>query len=350
MQVKVLSEKGVRGFVRRLLESNTVVGPVKKSESAYVYAELETADELALDYPITLQSLKKFFLPPDEGLFRFQMGAKPSVEPVLEAGRKIIFGAHPCDCAGTWLLDEVFSTDQYDEHYMAKRDRALIVGLDCARPCDEYAFCYDMKSVEDPVNFDLFLTEIGKDRYAVEVGTDQGAELLESAGAAEDATDADLKALAAAKKAKHKNFRKRISVDADELPAVLEQGYDHPVWEAIGDRCFSCGTCNLVCPTCYCFNVRDELDLSAAGGERKRSWDSCQLDSFAAVAGGENFREHRSERLRHRMFRKAKYLLEKYGRRGCVGCGRCDRQCVAKISSVETYNELAGAAKEGAKS
>jgi formate hydrogenlyase subunit 6/NADH:ubiquinone oxidoreductase subunit I len=87
----------------------------------------------------------------------------------------------------------------------------------------------------------------------------------------------------------------------------------------------------------------DELQLTLTEGERKRHWDSCQLDSFAEVAGGENFRKERSSRLRHRFFRKGKYLREAYGKSGCVGCGRCDRACVAKISSVETYTQIAGA-------
>jgi formate hydrogenlyase subunit 6/NADH:ubiquinone oxidoreductase subunit I len=66
------------------------------------------------------------------------------------------------------------------------------------------------------------------------------------------------------------------------------------------------------------------------------------LDTFAEVAGGENFRKERSSRLRHRFFRKAKYIYEAFGRKGCVGCGRCDRNCVAEINSVETYTQIAG--------
>ena len=65
------------------------------------------------------------------------------------------------------------------------------------------------------------------------------------------------------------------------------------------------------------------------------------LKSFAEVAGGENFREHRSARLRHRVFRKGKYMLEMFGKLGCVGCGRCDRHCPAKISILQIYQQLA---------
>jgi ferredoxin len=92
--------------------------------------------------------------------------------------------------------------------------------------------------------------------------------------------------------------------------------------------------------------VQDDLNLDAASGARQRMWDSCQLRVFAEVAGGENFREHRASRLRHRMFRKGKYILERTGKSGCVGCGRCSKHCVAKISILEAFQQIAGEAAE----
>jgi len=74
-----------------------------------------------------------------------------------------------------------------------------------------------------------------------------------------------------------------------------------------------------------------------------RRWDGCMLRDFARVASGENFREHRSSRLRHRFYRKGKYIREDYGRVGCVGCGRCVRACLVKIDPVEVFNTLKAA-------
>jgi ferredoxin len=88
------------------------------------------------------------------------------------------------------------------------------------------------------------------------------------------------------------------------------------------------------------------LNLDATSGVRRRSWDSCQLKVFAEVAGGENFREHRASRNRHRVFRKGKYILARTGETGCVGCGRCSRHCVANISILETFQQVAGEAAE----
>ena len=87
--------------------------------------------------------------------------------------------------------------------------------------------------------------------------------------------------------------------------------YDGKTWQEVGKKCVSCGNCTAVCPTCYCFDVQDEVKLDVTGGERKRIWDSCQLEEFAEVSGGENFREERASRQRHRYYRKFNANLQK---------------------------------------
>jgi sulfhydrogenase subunit beta (sulfur reductase) len=64
------------------------------------------------------------------------------------------------------------------------------------------------------------------------------------------------------------------------------------------------------------------------------------LNSIAAVAGGENFRESYAERQRHRIYRKFKYISDVTGEPWCVGCGRCIASCTAGISIVEIVNKL----------
>jgi hypothetical protein len=113
------------------------------------------------------------------------------------------------------------------------------------------------------------------------------------------------------------------------------------LWEATARRCYSCASCNLSCPTCYCFDVEDELDMTLAAGARRRTWDGCQLKNFAVVAGNHNFRAKAASRLRHRIYRKALWIEQRSRAPGCVGCARCDRACTAKINSVEIYNQLA---------
>ena len=345
MLPKVIAKSDFQAFVNSLTEEYSVFGPVLKETTAsgeekFVFASISDASQLRMDYDTTLLSPKKYFLPQRETLLKFTRGAEQSVEAVVDTTQRVIVGAHPCGIYATWLLDEVFSSDNKDPNYLSRRERALVIGIDCCRPCDEYSFCHDMGTNTVEEGFDLMLTDFG-DSYFIEVGTEGGRELLERA-TWQEAHTVDFSKRQAFLDKKQANFYKKIPVDTKYLPEILEDSYDSLVWEAVGRRCFSCGSCNLVCPTCYCFDITDKLNLDLAGGERERVLDSCQLDGFAEVAGGENFREDRASRLRHRFFRKAKYVYEAFGRKGCVGCGRCDRSCVAKINSVETYTQIAG--------
>jgi len=343
MLPQVIEKKHFRGFVEGLIADSPVAGPVAK-ESKFIFKEIERYEDLRMDYPITLLPPKKFFFPQWDTLIRFKLdkGMGMKVESVLDVQPRMILGVHPCDIYATWLLDHVFSDKQSDTNYLDRRKRAVIIGLDCLKPCDEYQFCLDMGSLYVETGYDLFLTDLG-DAYFVDIGTDRGEALLAEFSYGRPATNADFSRRQKTLEAKKMAFRPKLPVETKYLPEILADAYDSLIWEALGRRCFSCGSCNLVCPTCYCFNVMDELQLTLTEGERKRHWDSCQLDSFAEVAGGENFRKDRSSRLRHRFFRKGKYLRETYGKSGCVGCGRCDRNCVAKINSVETYTQIAGA-------
>jgi sulfhydrogenase subunit beta (sulfur reductase) len=110
------------------------------------------------------------------------------------------------------------------------------------------------------------------------------------------------------------------------------KNHGHPVWEVFGEKCYSCGSCVFVCPTCYCFDVKDELDIDLENGRRVRVWDGCMLENFATCAGGHNFRKTRAARFRHRIFRKGVNLPLKYSYYGCVGCGRCARDCTSSIA------------------
>ncbi len=128
----------------------------------------------------------------------------------------------------------------------------------------------------------------------------------------------------------------------DSLPKCFEENKHHPIWEEEGSRCLSCGSCILVCPTCYCFDVADELALNLKTGERLRRWDACMLHAFSTVSGGENFRKKATERLKHRIHRKFNYLMKKHGQSVCVGCGRCVKACLAKISPKQIAQKIVG--------
>ena len=117
------------------------------------------------------------------------------------------------------------------------------------------------------------------------------------------------------------------------LYALFDAVFGARVWDNLNERCLACGNCTNVCPTCYCFNIKDELDLTLARGIRYRVWDSCQLEPFARVAGGINFRKERSARQRHRYYRKFRYPVDRFARFFCTGCGRTNR-CTADCQAL----------------
>jgi sulfhydrogenase subunit beta (sulfur reductase) len=134
----------------------------------------------------------------------------------------------------------------------------------------------------------------------------------------------------------------RTSVDLGDLPEILEMEYHSRVWEELGARCLSCGSCSMVCPTCYCFDVTDEVELGGRSGTRVRTWDSCLFKTHALVAGGENFRKHRSSRIMFRFYHKQRGFVAEYGRPSCVGCGRCAAACPAGIDIVTVIGLIRG--------
>jgi len=338
MSLRILGKGAITPLVNALMADYQVVGPQAK-ESKFAFGPITDPAQLRLDYDTTILPPKKVLQPPQERLATFTMQGKPRVEPVVEAGSTVLLGVHTCDLHAIRLLDKAFSQDYPDAHYLERRRQTVIVGLECLEPCDEHSFCKSMGTLTANEGYDLHLTDLGP-AYMVDVATEAGEEFLSRYGATREATDADIRRLNEVLSAKWPRFTYRLDFDAAELPALLSTAYNHPLWDELGERCLACGSCTNVCPTCYCFNVFDEVNMVLTEGERHRCWDSCQLDEFARVAGGENFRQARAARQRHRFMRKGKYIYEKFGELGCVGCGRCIRTCVANISIVDGFNAI----------
>ncbi len=180
--------------------------------------------------------------------------------------------------------------------------------------------------------------------YIVEAKTERGDNLMDGLSDAPEAAESWLEQRRLFWEYNKQRLRKHeLRVEPSKWPKLLDEAYNHPVWEEMAKSCFSCGSCNLVCPTCYCFDVRDEVNWNLSTGERIRVWDGCMLADFAIVAGNLNFRKSRADRYRHRYYRKGKYVPPKIGGSiACVGCGRCITACVAKIANpVEIFNRLA---------
>jgi len=340
-----LSKDKLSSFVAALQAGFRVVGPTK-TQTGYAFDDIDNPDDLHLNYDTTVLPPKKYFLPQREVLFSYHAGENGAgskqleVEPVYQdVEPTVIFGVHTCDMNGIMLYDKVFSEGFQDEHYIERREQMVIIGIECLRPCDDASFCKDMGTLTAPPIYDLHMTEVN-DSYLIDTGTERGETLMLEHSEAKMATTEDMQQLGRTLSAKWPHFRHRLKMSRDQTQSLLTLGYDADIWERLGERCLACGSCTNVCPTCFCFDVQDELDISMEDGERIRVWDSCQLHEFALVAGGHNFRESKGSRVRHRLMRKGKYIKQVHGLLGCTGCGRCERACLVDITIPGTLNEL----------
>lgn len=337
-------------------------GPTPKETEA-VLAPAPDFQSITLSYTSTILPPRKLFYAPVETIFRFHrvhgiIGASGGTEDrengppgasgqgEAEASRRArpraIFGIHPCDVNALLLLDRVYRGEFVDDAYQERRANTFIVALNCLEP-GEYCFCSSFGTgPAATAGYDLLLTDLG-DTYLVEAGSEAGEKtlnLLDPTMAIPAGADELSLKTARLRRAQQLLSRRRLNVDG--LPRLLNQTFQHPIWEELRRECLSCGTCTSVCPTCYCFNVWDKVSLDLETGERKMVWDSCQLLDFGEVALGHNFRKDRTARFKQRVYHKFNYFKEQYGAFGCVGCGRCVSSCIKKVDPVAIIRELRG--------
>ena len=344
MNYHILKKTELDGFITKLARKMKVFAPVAKGHDNFAFEEVVSAAAIAVNYIPTILPPKKYFMPQREKLLDFDIsGGKPKDSASLEAPELAIFGVHTCDLAGIQCLNMVFSEKPRDYNYILRKEKNFIIGLECNNYCDTHASCALAGNHNPNGGYDLFFTDLG-DRFIVHVNTQKGEKLAEELGVAE-AVSSDMDALGRVREGKKNVFHNEIGVEQKSLAEIFAKSTESKVWQQVGDRCVSCGNCTNVCPTCYCFDMADTVNLDLKTGFRTRTWDSCQFETFAAVAGGENFRKERSARQRHRYYRKFKYPLDKFYRAFCTGCGRCTRTCMAKINLKDTLKALAAGSK-----
>jgi len=334
-----MTKGGLKSLVEGLIKDIEVFG-VKPKHGKYVYDKIASFKELCLDYDVTVTPPTKYLLPAKETLLKFSLGDKSKAEPVIETTPRAIIGVHPYDIKAIELLDTAFMSTNPDPNYITRRRNTIIIGVDCLNPSPK-SFASSMGTNLTETGFDLLLTDIGTG-YMVTVGSKKGTELLARYSQVREPRGSEIAKQKAVRDEASARYKLSLNVPRERLPKILEENYEDPYWESRSAPCLSCGSCVMVCPTCFCFDVKDEVALNLKEGERLRQRDGCLLVDFAKVATGENFRHTKASRFRHRIFRKGKYILERYGRVGCVGCGRCAIACLAEIASpVEAFNAIA---------
>ena len=237
-----------------------------------------------------------------------------------------LFGLDSIDLAALAFTDRFFSNPPPDDHYLRRRNGALLIGLT--------GYAGPSRGFLPPAkgNCDLELIACGE-YWLARAGCKSADHWLA------DYPPGDQEQLAVLQR-ESAQWNHRAAVDVQQAMELLRQDMvPDSFWEEIASRCILCSGCNLACPTCTCFCVQDRQ--TATGTVRSRVWDSCQLDAFMREASGHNPLGTEALRTRRRIYHKLVADPERWGEPGCVLCGRCDRACPTGIGMFAVAKEIA---------
>ena len=327
--MKVTTQKNINEWLAGFLQKSVVIAPVE-TEGKIVYRQIEEYSQIAWDFERTDMPPKTAVFPMTEPILYIEQGSKTILKNPPIPKNKIVFGVRPCDARSMLALDALFiNKEPIDPQYAHHRESVTLIGLSCPQMWDS-CFCTVVGGAPNSNDgLDILITKVG-DHYAVQTFTEKGTELT-------DKLISEEKDLAIPK-----------PVLTENLPTLQKSGewmelFNNIFWEELSQSCISCRACSFVCPTCRCFDVRDELTAFRPGVkefERLRAWDSCTAAGYRRIAGGHNPRDTQNKRLRNRFYCKFSYYPDDFGPLGCVGCGRCVDACPAGINILEVITRV----------
>ncbi|PKL72701.1 hypothetical protein CVV26_00330 [Candidatus Kuenenbacteria bacterium HGW-Kuenenbacteria-1] len=284
-------------------------------------------------------SFKKFFLFSKEILFNFKKNRLIKNKDIIL--KQALLGMSIFDLKALILYNNVFEKDCY---YQQRKKNTLVIGQSIMLSDEKTFQIWEDKYEEDileHLHFDIFLGIINKSlvqssmgskkiKYKVFTGTIIGQEILDKFGF---------------KDYEHIQFAGPIKEEGLDLEMVkikdaMKKNYKSEIWEELGKKCIECGKCSLVCPTCFCFNIYDQMDLEKNKGQRVQCWASCFYQEFSEIAGGYKFLDSTAKRIYNWYYHKFVRIPEEYSFSGCVGCGRCIKVCPAGINIRETLEKI----------
>jgi ferredoxin len=330
--IKIDKKNWADGLVE-LRRTFRLIGPFKEKDF-HDFKELETDEMPDFDALNTRRSAKAVIYPQSEDMFTYTLDAADPDHHIMKevaAGEtpQAVLGIRPCDAKAVELVRLNFDTADYkDPYWLEQYRRTTLVGLACDNPCSS---CFCTTAGCGPFHeegLDVLLID-NDDHFLAKVLTEKGRQLMDAAGWTRSADTAAEATIAQRKETAESKITSAVATEhlkgADTLAI---HGADF--WEDVSFSCINCGTCTFVCPTCWCFDIQDEVHGKT--GKRMRNWDSCMFPIFTVHTTGHNPRGTKLQRVRQRFMHKLKYFVDKYDAGiMCVGCGRCVRQCPVNI-------------------
>lgn len=333
-------------FLRRCAQESlgnvqNVIVPVRAPDAAngqHVFKRLTDETEFYLEGYRTVDPLKILFYLVREHVLNKDYKDK----------KRIIAGVKTCDLKSLDVLDKAMITDDwYDPSYKHWREHTYIISSDCT---DLAETCHCTLVDGTPyalTGFDLNLSRL-EDHYYISAGSPKGEELidlLKKSNISFDEAKGDTEKLI-------KGNRQKIIQRLDNQNAQYARSgkYEYlksgslDAWHEESETCVGCGACTNICPTCYCLILNDESEGEVF--KKVRSYDSCQYNGYARVAGGATPRPKMDQRFKNRYLCKFLYMQSNFDMLGCTGCGRCTETCPGKIDFRKVVKDLETAAMQ----
>lgn len=357
-KVYTLKKENLEGWLKALAENAEVFVPVQDKKNSLInFLSLSRIEQdlgwkqdeehgLVLNLTEkTRLSPKHIIYPMSEDLLEFEYkkntqqldDVEINISPANPEGQKIIFGLKPCDVQAIARLDAVFGEGVVKDHYyMERRKQTVLIAGGCDTVFED---CFCTQVGGSPYNFQN--TDIGfypeGDSYVFIVYTEKGQEVARDSSGYLQPVEDGARYLALVKEKDEQSSGKIAELwegkDYQSIPDIMNQRFEDVEWKKVSAKCIGCGACTFVCPTCYCFDIRDEKDNQQ--GQRYRCWDFCTSYLYTLEASGHNPRAELYQRYRNKINCKYNYNYRRHGHLYCVGCGRCIDVCPVNMDIRE---------------
>ena len=316
-------------WIDNLTKKSIVVAPTD-SKGKLLYKPISTADETEWNFEKTCLPAKTSYFPMTASILFIEQGEQTKLVEAPIPDPIVMFGVRPCDARSGKILDALFvDTPPVDRQYANHRRTITMIGLSCPEMWDT-CFCTVLGGAPNSMEgLDILMTSFD-DGYVVEVITEKGAKAFD--GVPYEVVDQSL-----TEPTIHEHLP--LVRNSEEWATLFNDVF----WKELSETCISCRACAFVCPTCRCYDVRDELVVIKPGVkhyERLRAWDTCTMAGYRRIAGGHNPRDTTEKRLRNRFYCKFMYFPEDFGPIACIGCGRCIDVCPVGINILEVIEQV----------